>query len=78
MALVVLDSKLFARDWKKISLVALVATVFIFFGGGFNSNDHLLSIFVFVVMLSGVFIGVLALWSGIMAVWELISHDSAK
>lgn len=72
MTLIVLDSKLFAREWKKISLVALAATVIIFFSGGFSSDDNLLNIFVFVLMLSGSFIGVLAIWTGIISVWELV------
>jgi len=72
MALIILDSKLFARDWKKISLIALVATVFIFFSGGFNSDDNTLNIFVFILMSLGFFIGILAIWTGIISIWELI------
>ena len=72
MVLIVLDSKLFARDWKKILLIALVATVFLFFGGEFNSEDTALNIFVFVLMLAGCFIAILAIWTGVIAVWELI------
>lgn len=59
--MVLINLKLIARKWKKILLVAFLATSFLFFSGTFKSEEQ--NIFVFAVILFGLFIGVSTLWT---------------
>lgn len=68
--MVLIDLKLIAREWKKILLIAFLATLFLFFGGTFKSDEQ--NIFVFTILLFGLFIGVGALWTAGSAIFGFV------
>lgn len=68
--MVLIDLKLIARKWKKILLIAFLATIFLFFNGTFKSDEQ--NIFVFAVVLFGFFIGVGALWTAGSAIFGFV------
>ena len=68
--MVLIDLKLIAREWKKILLIAFLATIFLFFGGTLKSEEQ--NIFVFIILLLGLFIGVGALWTAGSAIFGFV------
>ncbi len=68
--LLAINLKLIAREWKKMLLITFAATVLLFIGGGFESNDAAPLVFIF--MFLGVFIGVNVFWSAGSAVYGFI------
>lgn len=68
--MVLINLKLVSRDWKKIIIVAFLITLALFLTDTFNADEK--SITSFVGILSGFFIALGAIWTGIIAVWSLI------
>jgi hypothetical protein len=68
--MVLIDLKLIGREWKKILLIAFLATIFLFFGGTLKSDEQ--NIFVFAILLFGLFIGVSAFWTGGSAIFGFV------
>ena len=61
--MVLIYLKIITLHWKKILLIAFIATLFLFFKGGFKSNDNAENVLVFILMLLGSFIAVSAFWT---------------
>ena len=76
--MILINFKLIAHKWKKISLVAFLATLFLFFAGGNIEDSMGDNIVVFVFMFIGLFIGVNIFWSAGSAVWEFVSVVGPK
>lgn len=61
--MVLIDLKIITCHWKKILLIAFITTLFLFFKGGFMSNDSIENVLVFSFMFFGLFIAVGSLWT---------------
>lgn len=67
-----MDSKIFSHNWKKILLIAIVAAILILSGSNFDNGNIAVNVLLFPLMVSGSFIAILAIWTGITSIWELI------
>lgn len=75
---IIINFKLIAREWKKMSLIAFVATFFLFFASGIMTDDIIVNIFGFIFMFIGLFIGVNIFWSAGSSISGLVSALKLK